>query len=175
MSGPSSLYRKVSGGGFSWKGYGGLWLAEDHLLEVSSVVVTETYRRFFFQDARAFVVRHTKVRVIWSWILGGLGAGLGLLSLLSWWIAAINFDQDWHVALYFPMAIFGVGAVVFLTLWGINLALGPTCRCHLLTATGWHALSAPTRLGRAARAQSQIASVIEASQGAVPSPGSASA
>jgi len=166
ISGPA--YRKVPGGGLSWKGHGGLWLAEDHLLEVTSVVVLENYRRFFFQDARAFIVRRTNVRFIWAWVLGGVAAVFALIAGGAWWLGAINAKEDWHVALYFPAVLFGLGAVALFVLLIINLALGPSCRCHLLTSTGWQALSAPTRLGRAQRAQEQIVSVVQAVQGPPP-------
>ena len=170
MSTAAPVYRKVPGGGLSWKGIGSLWLAEDHLLESSSIVILEQYRRFFFTDARAFVVRRTKVRFIWSWILGGVGAVFALVALSAWWFGAANAAEDWHFALYVPAFLFGFGAVVFLVLLVINLSLGPTCRCHLLTSTGWHALSAPTRLGRAVEAQAQIVSIIQTAQGPAPTP-----
>jgi hypothetical protein len=165
MSAPVPVYRKVPGGGLSWKGHGGLWLADDHLLEVSSVFILEGYRRFFFQETRAFVVQRTNVRFIWAWVLGGVGAVFALIAAGAWWFGAANASEDWHIALYFPAVMFGLGALLFLTLCVINLSLGPSCRCHILTSTGWRALSAPTRLGRARRAQAQIASIIESTQG----------
>ncbi|MEP6672650.1 MAG: hypothetical protein ABJF10_26030 [Chthoniobacter sp.] len=170
MSTATPAYRKIPGGGFSWKGHGRLWLAEDHLLEVTSILVLEQYRRFFFQEARAFVVQRTNLRLIWGWILGGAGAVLGLVAGSALWVALANSTEDWHIAFYFAAGPFGVGALFFLTLWVINLLLGPTCRCHLLTSTGWHALSAPTRMGPAGRAQAQIVSIIQTAQGPAPTP-----
>jgi hypothetical protein len=70
--------------------------------------------------------------------------------------------------LYFPAVFFGVCAVILLSLCAINLSLGPSCRCHLLTSAGWHALSAPRRLAPANRARVQIVSIIETTQGAAP-------
>ena len=67
--------------------------------------------------------------------------------------------------------LFGLAAAVFLAVLTVNLLLGPTCRCHLLTATGWHALSAPNAPRAAwAKAQAQIISVIQAVQGAASAP-----
>ena len=170
MSTAVPVYRKVPGGGLSWKGIGSLWLAEDHLLEVTSIVILEQYRRFFFSDVRAFVLRRTKVRLLWSCILGGVGAVFALVAGTAWLFGASNASQDWHIALYVPAFLFGFGAVVFLVLLAINLSLGPTCRCHLLTSTGWHALSAPTRLGPAIGAQAQIVSIIQTAQGPASTP-----
>ncbi|MDR3401794.1 MAG: hypothetical protein P4L99_04770 [Chthoniobacter sp.] len=168
MSAAVPVYQKIPGRGFSWKGHGGLWLAEDHLLEVTSVIVIEQYRRFFFQEVRAFVVQRTNVRLIWGWVLGGVGAIFTLIAGISLWIALANRSEDWHNALYFPAVLFGLGSLFFLVLLIINLSLGPSCRCHLLTSTGWHALSAPTRLGPANRAQARIVSVIQTAQGSTP-------
>jgi hypothetical protein len=170
MNTAAPAYRKIPGGGLSWTGRGRLWLAEDHLLEVTSILVLESYRRFFFHEARAFVVQRTKARFVWSWILGGLGVVFGVIGGIAWWFGAANASEDWHVALYFPAIFFGGGAVIFLVLWVWNLALGPSCRCHLLTSAGWHALSAPTRLGPAGRAQALIISIIQTAQGPAPSP-----
>ena len=173
MSTAAPVYRKIPGGGLSWKGRGGLWLAEDHLLEVTSILVLEQYRRFFFQEARAFVVQRTNLRLIWGWVLGGLGAVLGLVAGSAFWVALANSSEDWHVAFYIPAVLFGAGSLFFLTLWVVNLSLGPTCRCHLLTSTGWHALSAPTRMGPAGRAEAQIVSIIQTAQGPAPTPAAA--
>src|SRR5258707_9925650 len=104
-------------------------------------MVLEQYRRFFFQEARAFVVERTNVRLIWGWVLGGVGAVFALIAGSTLWVALANASEDWHVAFYFPPALFGLGAVFFLTLLVINLSLGPSCRCHVLTSTGSHALS----------------------------------
>lgn len=164
-------YRKIRGGGFSWKGHGGLWLAEDHLLEVTSIYVLENYRRFFFQDIRAFAMQRTNVRSLWGWILGSVGAVSALIAAATFWVGVTNSSKDWHVAWYVPAFMFGAAALFLLTICVINLALGPTCRCHVLTSTGWHALSAPTRIGKASRVQAQIVSIIETVQGAVPPAG----
>jgi hypothetical protein len=171
MSATPPVYRKVPGGGLSWRGIGSLWLAEDHLLEVASIIILENYRRYFFADARAFVVRRTKVRLIWGWILGGVGAVLAIVAIGSWQLGVANAAEDWHFALYVPAFLFGVGALFFFVLLIINLSLGPTCRCHILTSTGWHALSAPTRLGPANGAQAQIISIVQTAQGAAAVPG----
>lgn len=166
---PDSPYRKVRGGGFTWKGHGRLWLAPDHLLEVNSTFVLEAYRRFFFQEIRAFVIQRTKVRAIWAWFFGIVGVIAGGLAGGCLWTAYANRTEDWHVALYFPAGLFGAVALVCLILFLWNLAAGPSCACQVLTPTGWHALSAPRRLGPAARAQAEIAGIIETLQGPPPS------
>jgi len=168
MSTPTPVYRKLRGGGFSWKGHGRLWRAEDHLLEVTSIYISESYRRFFFQDVRAFVIQRTNLRAIWAAIFGGVGVVCALIASGTWWAGIANSSEDWHIALYIPTALFGLAALVFFVLCVINLSLGQTCRCHVLTSTGWHALSAPTRLGKANRTQTEIVSIVQAAQGPAP-------
>lgn len=163
-------YRKVRGGGYTWKGHGRLWMAGDHLLEVNSTFIIESYRRFFFHEVRAFVIQRTNVRRIWGWVFGAVGCIAAFMTGGILWGASVNQHEDWHAALYVPAGFFGLVALVCLVMWIINLALGPSCTCQVLTSTGWHALSAPRRLGPAGQAQAKIAAAIEAVQGLPPSP-----
>jgi hypothetical protein len=161
-------YRKVRGRGLSWRGHGSLWLAEDHLLEATSVIIAEHYRRFFFNDIRAFVLQRTKGRSNWAWFLGVVGGACALIAGGSVWFGMKNASEDWHSALYVPAVLFGIPAVCLLVLFVVNLLLGPTCRCHVLTATGWRVLSAPARVRPANRIQTQLAALIHAAQGPPP-------
>lgn len=165
---PEPVYRKIRGGGLSWKGHGRLWVTKDHLLEVTSIYVLENYRRFFFQDIRAFAMQRTNVRSLWGWILGSVGVVSALIAAGTLAAGLSYRSQDWHVAMYVPAVMFGGVALVLLTICAINLALGPTCRCHVLTPTGWHALSAPTRVGKATQVEAEIVSIIQSVQGNVP-------
>ena len=165
---PKSPYRKMPGAGFSWKGRGRLWLAEDHVLEVSSVFITESYRRFFFQDVRALVVQRTNTRLIWTLVLGALGLIAALVAGACLWTGLSHSDEDWHVAMYFPAGFFGLAMLIFLALWISNMLLGPSCVCQVLTRNGWQTLSAPRRVGPATRAQAELAGIIQAVQGPPP-------
>jgi len=164
MSAAAPAYRKLPGGGLTWKGRGQLWVGEDHLLEVSSFLMIEHYRRFFFYDVKAFIVQRTKLQLAWNWVHGGIGLVCVLMAAGSWGIGAEYADEDWHVGMYVLAVMFGVAAVILLTLFLVNWLLGPSCRCYLLTSTGWHALAAPARLGPAGRMQAQIIPLIEAAQ-----------
>ena len=73
-----------------------------------------------------------------------------------------------NVALYVVGAVFGVIALIIFGLLSINLLLGPSCRCHVLTTTGWHALNAPLRLGPALQVQARISPLIDAAQSNLP-------
>jgi len=165
---PKSPYRKLRGAGFSWKGRGRLWLAEDHVLEVSSVFISESYRRFFFHEVRALVVQRTNTRFIWALVLGVLGLITGFVAGAFLWTGIANSGEDWHVAMYFPAGFFGLALLVCLALWISNMLLGPSCVCQVLTRNGWQTLSAPRRVGPATQVQAELAGIIQAVQG--PSP-----
>jgi hypothetical protein len=167
---PAPVHQKLSGGGINWTGRGKLWLSEDHILEVNSLFVIEWYRRFFFREIRAFTVRRTNRRLILALVLGGVGVLFGLIASAFAWSGVKSPAQETQVLMYMMAGFFGVIAVVCLVLFAFNLALGPSCRCHVLTATGWQALAAPTRLGPAVQAQARIFPLIEAAQGGAPEP-----
>jgi len=172
MNTPEPEYQKLPGGGLSWSGRGSPWLAKDHVLEVNSMMVVERYRRFFFHEVRAFIVRRTNVRLIWLCVQGILGLVSAIAATAAFWwgytnqsTGLNNHPNEVSVLGYVVAGIFGPIALVCLLLVIINLALGPSCRCHVLTSTGWHALAAPARLGPALQTQSRIFPRIEAAQG----------
>jgi hypothetical protein len=164
MNAPAPLYRKVPGGGLSLAGFGGLWLADDHLLEIGSYVVLERYRRFFYHDVRAVVVEQTKVRLAWSWVFATVGGLFAIIASALWISARLDSAQDLQILLYILAVPCGLIALLLLVLLVINLARGPSCRCHLLTSTGWHVLAAPRRLSRAGEAQGRISAAVQAIQ-----------
>ena len=165
---PAPVHHLLPGGGVHWTGRGKLWLGEDHLLEVSSLFVVESYRRFFFREIKAFTVRRTNARFIWAMVQGGVGLLLTLVAAGFAWSGFKNSAVDMRPLLYGMAIIFAPLAVVCLVLFVFNLALGPSCRCHVLTATGWQALAAPARLAPAMQAQARIIPLIEAAQGGAP-------
>ena len=165
MSKPPVVYRKIPGRSFTWRGHGSVWLGDDHLLEATSVIIIEHYRRFFFHDIRAFVLQRTNARSKLGWIFGGVSALFALIALSAWWFGMNNAKEEWHPMFYVVAVLFGGPSVILSVLLLINLLRGPTCRCHLLTSTGWKVLSAPTRLGAASRMEAQLIAQIQAVQG----------
>ena len=47
-----------------------LWLGKDHLLLVESNGYSERYKRFYFKDIQALIIRKTKVGIIRAVVLG---------------------------------------------------------------------------------------------------------
>ncbi len=163
MNPAAPAYRKLPGRALAFSGIGRLWLADDHLLEVESLLFHERYRRFFLKDIAAIVIRRTKVRLYWNLAHGILGLVGGAVCG-----ALLYFgNQDTRMFMYIFAGMIAPFAFVFLLLFLINSLLGPTCRCHLqTTSSGWHPLAAPSRLRKARRVLAQLAPLIEAAQSA---------
>lgn len=173
MTPPDPAYRKLPGRGLGWSGLARLWLADDHLLEVSSLLFHERYRRFFLPDIAALIVRRTKVRLYWNLVHGFFGIGGALVIGGLIYGATFIPQEEARVVLYVFAGMIAPFAVVALILLLVNSLLGPTCRCHIQTAAGWHPLAAPSRLRNARRLLAQVAPLLEAAQvppAAIPPP-----
>ena len=143
-------YKKLSRHRRNAAGYSRLWLAEDHLLLVTSSGYSEEYRRFFFPDIQALIVRRTR----WS---TGLNWTLGLSSAL---FGALGFTvpNEGGIVLW---SIAGICLIAAL----INMALGPTCSVQIQTAIAKHPLEPINRLREARKVIAQLAPLIRAVQG----------
>ncbi len=132
---------------------------------MNSLLVSERYRRFFLRDVSALVIRRTKAWFAWNIVHGVLGLGGALLAGGLWWGSVAGDGRGTREVMQVFAVMTSPFAAFFLVLFFINLLLGPTCRCHLQTTTaGWHALTAPTRLGPARRFLARLAPRIEAAQ-----------
>lgn len=96
-----------------------LWLGDDHLLCVDTTGYSEIYKRFYFRDIEAIVVRGTRTRGVWSIVWG-------LVSALFLIICLLAIDP---VARGIFAGLTGVCALVLV----INLVQGPTCTCEIRT------------------------------------------
>jgi hypothetical protein len=164
---PTPVYQKLPGGGVSWSGRGKLWLGSDHLLEVNTLFAVEWYRRFFFREIKAFTVRRTKAQFIWAMVQGGIGLLFALITAGFIWSGYKSSTAELRPVMYGVAVIFAPLALLCFVLLVLNLALGPSCRCYVLTATGWQPLAAPARLGPAVMAQASIVRLVEAAQALV--------
>ena len=128
-----------------------LWLGKAHLLCVDSMGFSEDYKRFYFRDIQAVVIRRTSRGKIWNGVFGGLAALIGLI--------AIVVNQ--------PVAssIIGGFAGLFLVLLLINIAMGPTSVCHLRSPVQTEELPSLSRLRRARKVLARLQPLIAAAQG----------
>ena len=126
-----------------------LWLGRDHLLLVSSHRFSEDYRRFYFRDIQAILLRRTRHRQVWTWALSAVGAGV-LLGMTAFGASA------------FSLAVTG-GAWLLALL--ANWLRGPTCACHIQTAVQTEPLPSLHHLRNADRVIRRLRPRVDAAQG----------
>src|SRR4051812_45233823 len=106
----TSHYKRLPGRGWTWGGPSRVWLGEDHVLLVLNRVFLESYRRFFFNDIQAVLMRRTQTgkvfNIIWS------------LSALFFAVIALQLDEVAAIILWCIAAPFAVALL-------INIVLGP--------------------------------------------------
>lgn len=154
MTTKAKEYRRLPGRGRSLIGYGTLWLGKDHLLSLSNHIFSEDYKRFYFRDVQALIVRKTVRGRVWNILLGSLAA---LFTLI-----AIQGDIGWTFS--------GICAVIFFFSFLINVLRGPTCVSHLRTAVHMEKLPSLHRLRTASNAINILKPLIEEAQGKLTHP-----
>ncbi len=119
-----------------------LWISDDHLLLVKSTRVAEQYRRFYFRDIQAFLIRRKR----FSPTRNVLDAFLWL-GVLSIYLA--------HAPV---TALFGAAVLLY------KRFSGPYCVCHIQTAVQTEALPSLYRLRVAQQVLGRLAPLIAAAQ-----------
>lgn len=143
-------YRRLPGRGRTALGSTTLWIGDDHLLLVELRGFTETYRRFYFRDVGAILVRRTRRAAVWSALLGV--PGLVFLGI------AARAGPGWNV-------FWGcLAGLAFLAL-AANIVLGPSCKCALWTPLQTVDLRSLRRLRRARRVVDRLRPYLELEQG----------
>lgn len=140
-----SEYKKLPGKGKSLLGTSTLWVGNDHLLTAEASLATERYRRFYFKDIQAIVMRKTAWGKTLNFLYGALLFICGIILL------TLGMDS-----IYFLFAFI----VFFGILLGINLLQGPTCEVYVKTAVQTERLRALTRLKKYRKAMERIKSCI---------------
>lgn len=153
---PPTYIRLPGGGGSGFARYR-LWLGPDHLLQVASTAVGERYRRFYFADIQAFVLRRSRSRFWWGlfWLVLTIGAGVLVLAM------------DEPIARGFFGGTAGACALGCL----LSLLFGRNCLCTVRTAVQTEEVPSLRRLRVARKVLARLRPLIEASQGvASPAP-----
>jgi len=120
-----------------------LWLGSDHLLCVDlGMGHVEHYKRFYFRDIQAFILRPTSRRLSWNVVW----CTLAVLALLP---AIMNAGELWFLWV-------SIGTLFMIAMMVNWFILGPTCTCHL--RTGVQTLELPS-LQRLRRARQVIATL----------------
>ena len=153
MSTLPNPYHRLPGIGSSLSEHVRLYLAADHLLQVSSSGFTETYRRFYFRDIQAITLRESMHGKVWNGVWGFLAFLPAIVALQVGGAATVVW---WGIT------------GIFLLLLAINIARGPTCVCQVRTAVQTRPLPSLNRVRRAGKVIAQLKPLIEAAQGAMP-------
>jgi len=153
MASTPNPYRRLPGTGTGVLEYVKLYLAADHLLQVSSNGFMETYRRFYLRDVQAISVRESMHGKVWNGIWGFIAFLFTIVAL-----------QTTGPATFVWWGITGI----FIFLLTLNVARGPTCVCQVQTAVQTRPLPSLNRVRRAGKVIAQLKPLIEAAQGAMP-------
>ncbi|MDB6170843.1 MAG: hypothetical protein JWL59_154 [Chthoniobacteraceae bacterium] len=164
MSKAPGIYTKLTAIGLGSLGFARLWSGPDHLLEVTAYGFSERYRRFYWREIEAVLVRRTAVRLIWN-LIGGAFAAISLGGLaVSLHYSARSTSGPEEVLLGISIGLCGLIAAVSLIVLLVNTLLGPRCVCLLRLPVGVERLAAPTRMRVAIRMLEKIAPRIELAQ-----------
>jgi hypothetical protein len=132
-----------------------IWLASDHLLLRESVYgFSESYKRFYFRDIQALIVRRSPIWIGWIVVLTAL-------SLIFFFIWGVTGWHGWGWPFW--------SALCFV-LTMVQLARGPTCVTYLITAVQRELLGSLNRLRKAQRALRILVPLIEEKQGKFETP-----
>ncbi len=126
-----------------------LYLAKDHILSVENQGFSEEYKRFYFSDIQAIITRKTRRWPGWNIALGCI---IGLTPIV--------FPHPGPAAVFF-WVLCGL-CLIFLL---INIARGPTCICHVLTAVQEEPLPSLNRVRVARKVTALLREEIEKVQG----------
>jgi hypothetical protein len=132
-----------------------LWLGKDHLLSVSGTGYSEEYKRFYYGDIQAIIARVTPRYKVLNAVTALMGGSFAAL------FTALGVTTDGSGS-FVAAAILG-GTFLFCLL--LNLVLGPTCTCHLLTMVHKEQLHSLGRLRAARKAIEVLSPLISQAQG----------
>ena len=144
------IYRRLPGRKKGIIGIYTLWQGPDHLLTIDSKRFSEDYKRFYFQDIQAIITQKTTtgkvLNSIWALLAGLFG------------LAAYRSPRGGAITLWSFSGI-------FLFVLGINLLLGPTCTCRIMTGIQQSRLPSLGHLRTAEKVVGTLRRVIQKTQG----------
>ncbi|MBI9076892.1 MAG: hypothetical protein JEZ02_15905 [Desulfatibacillum sp.] len=147
MFNKNNAYKKVRGMGRHLAGYSQLWMGPDHLLSVTTHFVEEQYKRFFYKDIQAIIIKPTITGIIWLVIAL-------LIALFSLW-GILFFDIYGLLWILLPTAFF-IAFMIFQK---------GTCKCWIKTSAQCEALPSVKYRRRARKLIEKVRPFIESAQG----------
>jgi len=141
---PRAKFAVISAGNSS------LWLGKDHLLCIDTTGYTENYKRFYFRDIQAFIIRKNDRYKWWGFFTGVLAAAFLIFAVITGALVG--------------KAVLGILCALFLLVFIINLILGPSSSCQVQTAVQTEELPSLNRLRRARKTLARLRPLITAAQ-----------
>jgi hypothetical protein len=138
MATQPKTFQRLPGRASSVAEYYRVYALPDHILSVTASGFSENYRRFYYRDIQAIIVRQTDAGRTANIILGIL---VGLTALI--WLGPILNPDSQNLGFILFCAI---ANGLFLLPLVINILLGPTCHCYIKTAVQTDRLYAVGRL-----------------------------
>jgi len=149
MDQEKTIYQKLPGTGHKYMlNNSKLYCGQDHILSVNSQGITEDYKRFYFRDIKAIIIRKTSTHEIMT----------AIYSILFLIILAIAIKEKTSI---FFWVLLGIPAVLLV----LELFLKATCVCHLLTAVQREELPSLRRIKNARKVIQILKPLIENAQG----------
>lgn len=157
-SAPTTSYVKLTGvavtSGLITSVRSTLWQGPDHLLYVTHEGYMESYKRFYFRDIQAFVLRRTRKQPVY-------GTVYALLLLLFGVPGVAGFFAGWHWAIGGSLLLLaGLSLLGFV----LNWRRGPTASLYLRTAVHTVRILSVTRLGPALDLLRHLEPLVEGAQ-----------
>ncbi len=135
-------YRRLPGKRRKLGGNSTLWVSEDHLLLVKSTRFAEQYRRFYFRDIQAILIREKRY-----------SPTRNAVDVILW------LGVVWIYLAHAPVtALFGAALLLY------KRFSGPYCVCQIQTAVQTETLPSLYRLSVARQVIDQLSPLIEAAQ-----------
>lgn len=161
MSKKVKYYKRLPGRGRSTFSLmrNSLWLGEDHLLHVINRGYTEEYKRFYYRDIQAILLRQTNTGKVVAILLALIAAFFLILLFFGWY--SWGFEQA-------GLAALGIIAGFWILVTMIHILLGPTCVCHLRTVVHFELFPSLHRVRTAKRALQKLKERVHAVQGLLP-------
>ncbi len=148
-------YRKFSGTRGALISVEQLWTGDDHLLLVSSTFAVERYRRFYFQDIEAYLIRPTRTQR--KWIIAN-SICLAIFGALTMLVIGQHPTGDEIAGGVF----LGIVAAIFLTGLIYQVVKGPSCVTFLQLRTGLERLSVAHSIRGSLAMRDRLAALIHA-------------
>lgn len=137
--------------------YSSLWMAADHLLEVTSSGVHESYARFYFRDIRGFFTRKTRVYTHANLIAGCIALIGGLVVGQGFYRPSTTGSGEGIILGILLLVPAGLVLIV-------NLVRGPSCKVTVVTGLQQPVVRSLSRRRKLAKVMRRIEPLIREAQ-----------